>query len=296
MILVASTFPSGVFSRQDLRYPNALHHGIGLLSWPFRHMLPISPEDNYTFTLFPGRVIQVLLGTGCILLAFRLGQTVYDDLHGWLAAALTAFSMLHMANSAWATTDVAASFFLTLYILSLVRAYQQRSIKLAAISGIALGLAIGTKYTAAIGVVPAIFLTLSQAYGSNTVSAVARLRACLTDRLLWTLGLISIVVFMISTPSIVTRMEVFITSIDYERARMQQMAYGKNLLRVILINLYAIYVVSSPGMALAFLASLPMAVVKSRSRYEIAVLLPVLMVFAGRCLYALTSFNTLCVK
>lgn len=282
IIEAASIFPSGVLHREDLRYPNALHHGLGIILLPVRFGMSLAGYDKdyqvYAAAQYVGRFLSVLLGTLCILLSYKLGVEIYGDSHGIVAGTLTAFAMLHVTNSAWATTDVTSSFFFALYTLFLVRAYKQLSTAYAIAAAGALGLAVGTKYTAAIGAVPALFIALINAFsGGNSLKL--SFSNLMKDRLLWIIGLGSIFVFLVSTPSVITQAGNFMSALKSEAGRMSQYGYSQSLALLIAEDIGRLIRTTSPLVAAVFILGIPLMVFRPKSRYETALVLTVALIF-----------------
>ena len=207
---------------EDLRYPTACHHMLGALTWPIKKVLEAIDYGANGFVYLSGRVLSVVLGTATVLLIYLLARRFYDKLHALVAATALAFSMFHVTNSAWATTDVATSFFLTLFLLLTTQAIEHQTACRAIIAGVALGLLVGSKYTGAIAVVPLFVLVLNYQRFQKSDSLWRLSVAFCTDKVLWVVGLSSLFVFLLSTPGILLNPDVFLSSIEYERARMAQ--------------------------------------------------------------------------
>jgi hypothetical protein len=221
----AYEFPVHILTNLDLRYPTAFHYTLGILSLPLR-LLPY-PNDYYTIYLL-GRVLSVLAGVAAILATFLLASKIYDRRCALLAAFLIAFSMLHVANSAWATTDVLSSLLMTLFLLVLLNALETESRQAAVCTGVVLGLLIGVKYTGAIAVIPLIFLFFSRHLRrffvrSDPVSSIWRaFTSFLRDRNLWIVGLVALGTFLLSTPGLFRHPFAFLASLQYEGGRLSK--------------------------------------------------------------------------
>ncbi len=169
----------------------------------------VVPTDFYLW----GRMLTALLGTLTVPLVFLAARRLYGTTAGLIAAAFMATNSVHLVYSQIITTDVPATFFSALSLLAIARLLPpatatrednraspallpSRSVYVFA--GVAMGLAVGTKYNSTLVVLP--FL-LAHAYvvADHTHSFGARLRAFFGARL-W-LALISMVAaFLVTTP------------------------------------------------------------------------------------------------
>src|SRR5438128_750930 len=68
------------------------------------------PHDEVVFTVL-GRAISATIGTATILVVFAVARRISNWRSGLLAAALTAFGVLHVRESHFFTTDVPMTFF-----------------------------------------------------------------------------------------------------------------------------------------------------------------------------------------
>jgi hypothetical protein len=131
--------------------------------------------------------------------------------------------MLHVANSAWATTDVMLSFWLTLFFLLLVRLFKQPDRRTALWAGIALGFCAGTKYTGAIVLIPLALLAFDPPQPPLKISGFARrLKHNLIDRHLLLVAATGLAVFLVTTPGILLHPAAFLASLRFENARLSQ--------------------------------------------------------------------------
>lgn len=169
----------------------------------------VTPIDFYLW----GRLLTALLGTLTVPLVFLAGRRLYGTIVGLVAAAFMATNSVHLVYSQLITTDVPATFFSALSLLAIARLLPDSSTTLDAsrissvalpsprhylLAGVAMGLAVGTKYNSALVVLP--FL-LAHAYvvSDHTRELGARLRAFFGSRL-W-LALASMVgAFLLTTP------------------------------------------------------------------------------------------------
>jgi hypothetical protein len=221
----AYEFPAHILTNLDLRYPTAFHYSLGILSFPLR-LLPY-PEDYYAIYLV-GRVLSVLAGTAAILVVFLLARKIFDRRIALLAAFLLAFSMLHVANSAWATTDVMSSFLMALFLLVLLDTIESDtpSPRRAILTGVVLGLLVGVKYTGAIAIIPLVYIFICSHFRrdydrhDSARSTGRAFTSFLRDRNLWIIGLVALGAFILSTPGLLRHPYAFIASLQYEGGRL----------------------------------------------------------------------------
>ena len=94
------------------------------------------------------RSVSATLGTATVGVTYRLGRRLYSSAEGLLAAGFLAVAFLHVRDSALATVDAPATFFVVLCLLGaagVLRSGDRRSYVFAAVAG---GLATATKYNA----------------------------------------------------------------------------------------------------------------------------------------------------
>jgi hypothetical protein len=122
---------------------------IGLVSastlvHPFSHSDPASLKLFYLLA----RGIVALFGLATVFMLFLLGRRLYSRNAGLLAAFFLAFTVLHVRDSHFFCTDVPMTFFLVLILYFCVDIVERKSYKAYLLTGIASGIAIGTKQTA----------------------------------------------------------------------------------------------------------------------------------------------------
>jgi hypothetical protein len=223
----AFQFPRHIFTNYDLRYPTAYPYILGALIWPAKKILTLSGFDAYSFVFMNGRIFSVILGTLAVLFTYLLVTRAFlDKRRGLIAACVLAFSMFHVTNSALATTDVATSFWLVLFLYLLIPSIERQSLRGALASGVTLGMLVGTKYTGLIAVIPLFLLVfryhMSRNWGSLWPCAVV---AFPTDKILWIVGIASICTFLLTTPGIVLHPHSFVLSLLSENARSAAMRH-----------------------------------------------------------------------
>jgi hypothetical protein len=122
----------------------------GTASGRWRNVNEITVEDM----LYWGRFVAVVFGTGTILLTFFLGWRLFGERVGLVASALLAVFPSAVVQSQINKPDGMLAFMTTLSVLASVVYFQKGGAKLAVVNGLAIGLAMGTKYNGVLVVLP----------------------------------------------------------------------------------------------------------------------------------------------
>jgi hypothetical protein len=104
--------------------------------------------------LLIGRALAALVDLGTVALTFVLGRRVYGGRVGLLAAAFVALSVLHVQQAHFYTADVPLVFFVLGTLLFAARLAERGRRLDAWLAGVWAGLALGTKFSAALLVLP----------------------------------------------------------------------------------------------------------------------------------------------
>lgn len=160
-------FPGVYWSTEPfLAYGTSLQYTLGMLLLPVKAVLVklLGQHHLYkTVVILSARLASVLMGTGTVLLCYRLAEKLFDKRTAVLSALFLATSFYHTMNSAIITVDVAMSFLLTVNILVCFWAVEREGVRPYVVLGVTTGLLIGTKLPAAVfGVVP-LFLEVGNA-------------------------------------------------------------------------------------------------------------------------------------
>lgn len=113
-----------------------------------------------------GRGVTVLMGTATIAAAWHLAKSVGGRSAGAPAAILLAAAMLHVRDSHFLTVDVPVTCWTTAALVALVQHARSGDRRALVFGSILLGLAISTKYNAAL-LVPALLVAVFKAPGQN---------------------------------------------------------------------------------------------------------------------------------
>lgn len=95
-----------------------------------------------------GRSVSAALGTLTVPAIYWAAIPVYGPVAALTSAAALSVATIHVRESKYATTDAAATFWLTLALGAMLRVVSDGRIRWSILSGILTGLAIGTKYPA----------------------------------------------------------------------------------------------------------------------------------------------------
>ncbi len=128
--------------------------------WDFGRRFLFS--QNADQLLFWGRVPAVLLSLGLAVLVMLWAGRLWGTAAGLLALALYAFDPTITAHAQFVTTDVGLAFFATLFLFLLRRYLAAPSWQRLLLSGVALGLALGAKFSA-LFLLPVVVLLLGAA-------------------------------------------------------------------------------------------------------------------------------------
>ncbi len=132
----------------------------GAMAGTFTRLDQATAADFYLW----GRVVTAAMGTATVYLVYRIGMR-WGARHALLAAGLLAVMPNHVRESHYVLTDVPTAFFCTLTFLLSLRAKEKESLGAIAWAGAAAGLAVGTKYNAAVVLLLPIIAVYSVAPG-----------------------------------------------------------------------------------------------------------------------------------
>ena len=150
---IVGSFPKSIVTNEFFDWPNFIAYFIGLLLMPFRYFLRVlvklstlQPETYSIIMQVAVRFIVVILGTLTILVVYEYCRKKGNKFAGVLAAVLTCFSLYHVQNSSWATTDVALSLVVMVSLLMYHNLIKNPSTANYLLAAVFTGLVISTKY------------------------------------------------------------------------------------------------------------------------------------------------------
>ncbi|MFZ3046255.1 MAG: phospholipid carrier-dependent glycosyltransferase, partial [Desulfatirhabdiaceae bacterium] len=131
-----------------INYPSFLCYSTALLHGAMKWLNPDRPDWK---AYKSGRMISAIYGILTILVVFCIARHLGGNINGALLAAFwMAILPLHVWDSHIAVTDVMMTFWIMLTLLVSIRLTEDPRPHLAVLAGVCLGLATGSKYTAAI--------------------------------------------------------------------------------------------------------------------------------------------------
>ena len=120
-------------------------------------VMSLVPDLSDTTTPYKiARYLSAAAGIASVLALCRIGRRLYGEATGLAAAALLAVAFLHVRDSHFGVTDVPMTFMVLVAFLYIVRVSESGSTKEVIAAGVASGLAISTKYNAALIALPAL--------------------------------------------------------------------------------------------------------------------------------------------
>jgi len=125
---------------------------------------PIDYQIAYLFDKEPfvilGRTINTLFGVLTVWLTFLVGRRVAGSVAGTAAALLLSVSVFHIERSQMIEVDVPLTCFVMLALLFILRLREKPTLSNYLVVGIAIGLAMSSKYTGAFLVIPLLVAVL----------------------------------------------------------------------------------------------------------------------------------------
>jgi 4-amino-4-deoxy-L-arabinose transferase-like glycosyltransferase len=153
------------------------------------------------------RLLTVFFGVSTILLIYYVARRWMGKAGAIVSALLLAVSIFHVQSSHFIATDVPVAFFIILTLFAAGRIVDGGKPWHYVMAGLAIGLAVGTKYSAYVIVVPVLMAHLI-AWRKGTTNLIS------TD-LLW-LGLVALITYTLTTPYSLLDSSQFIEDILYE--------------------------------------------------------------------------------
>jgi 4-amino-4-deoxy-L-arabinose transferase-like glycosyltransferase len=117
--------------------------------------IPI-PRGGWTELHLIARVLTALMGTATVYFVYLIGKHLRGGGLGLAAAALMAILPGHVVHSHYATVDVPAAFLITVMFVAVLRFFGRAELSSYLVAGLLLGLAVATKYTVVVAVIPLI--------------------------------------------------------------------------------------------------------------------------------------------
>jgi YYY domain-containing protein len=181
-----------------------LAEGLGLPE-PLVHIL--AEAQSMAGYAFIGRFLVAIADVASIYLVFLIGRRLYRTWAGLLAAALLAFTVLHIQLSHFFAVDPVSATFTLLALYGSMLMYDRRSVGASVLTGVGIGLAVASKYSALpIIAAPLVAVALSVMRAAlDERGAVFRLAL----RNLVIAGVVSFIVFAVTSPFVFLDFESF---------------------------------------------------------------------------------------
>ncbi len=165
-----------------------------------------------------GRTFSALFGVATVYVVYIFGKKFVGKSAGVAAAVMLGASTLHIELSHYTTTDIPLTFFITLalYFITCISVSGERKYYL--LAGVAGGLAISTKYTAAL-LLPVMLLShFVYVYSSRKMNR----KAAFLNLDLFIMFILFAIVFVAASPFIVLDFKSFVNDIGIQQKLMQQ--------------------------------------------------------------------------
>ncbi|MCK5538872.1 MAG: glycosyltransferase family 39 protein [Bacteroidales bacterium] len=153
------------------------------------------------------RVLTALLGTGTVVVTYRIGKHVFNKWIGLIAAGFLATLPFHISQSAQITSDAPVAFFVLTVVLFSLLFIQYKKLSYFILSLVFVGIAIATKYNAAISMlIPLIALII----------VYLRLKESVKTYMWFLIPLIPITVFFMIMPYAIIDLTTFLKDVGFE--------------------------------------------------------------------------------
>lgn len=129
-----------------------------------------------TLLIMIARTLSASAGVASVWVLFDLTRRSFDRTSALIAASFLALAFLHVRDSHFGVTDVPATFFLLVAFLFITRLMKSGATRDLVLSAVAAGLAMSTKYNAAIVALPALWVLLARPTGRPALTG--RFAAC----------------------------------------------------------------------------------------------------------------------
>ncbi len=165
-----------------------------------------------------GRALMALSDLGTVLLVFLIGQRLYGAWGGLLAAGLSAFTVLQIQLAHFFAVDPISTTFTALALYGAILMVDHKSIGAALLTGVGIGLAVASKFSA----LPVVFAPLGAALlvvlyhkSETTVAPFARMVILAALAVL-----MAFLVFAVTSPFVLLDFENFNRAVIEEQGRM----------------------------------------------------------------------------
>ncbi|MBN2071945.1 MAG: glycosyltransferase family 39 protein [Candidatus Krumholzibacteriota bacterium] len=182
-----------------------------------------------TLFYYAGRAVGALFGVATIAAVFHAGRILAGRTAGIISAILLALNTFHISKSQLIEVDIPLTFFITASLILMTRLLKSDSFRVRIITGIFTGLAISTKYTAALLFIPLLAVHAAAFFDKSEDRAAIGSKHQSVSSIIRSLLLVSataIAVFIITSPYTVLDWPEFWKDISLERQHMQSGHFG----------------------------------------------------------------------
>ncbi len=151
------------------------------------------PMENLYAPYLVARVLVAAMGALTVPVVFGIGNRLFGRAVGLLAAAIFALMPLHIVHSHFASVDVPATLWVAAAMLLAAAIYTRPTLSIYIAAGAAAGFAAGTKYNAALVIVPVVVAHFLRQDGSRPLDRVK-------DSRLWFALVSCVLAFFVATP------------------------------------------------------------------------------------------------
>ena len=194
-----------------------LYFLVGLLTGLFSSLVDFKThvDQDLSTVVVLGRLTTAAFGAATLFVAFVLGKKLWNEKIGLLAAFFLAFNTLHVEYSMRISVDVPLTFFVMFSYVYIYLVYDRSKLKDYIIAGVSIGLAIGTKYTAAFLLIPLFF-----AHVLSLKKHKKSIQKCVIDRKIIMGVLMAGLFFFVASPFCLIDFRSFWRDFSYEHRHM----------------------------------------------------------------------------
>ena len=184
---LAGSYYLGDFRQTEFTYPPLFILAVAATLWFSFHTVSASlsrlnvrlglSDPTMSARLMAARFLSAVAGVISVWLLLRIGTRLFGRPAGFVAAACLALAFLHVRDSHFGTTDVPMTLMVLVGFLAIVRLSESGSRRHLLSAAILTGLAVATKYNAALLVLPAWFAILNDPLRRPIANRLARIVA-----------------------------------------------------------------------------------------------------------------------
>ena len=213
---IASAFYLGIFGETNFVYPPLFMLVLAgtwrlvfslmppTLAW--MHIRPTVLARTVVAERLTARLLSAAAGTASVWLVFRIGLRLFGRSAAFTGAGFLALAFLHVRDSHFGVTDIPMTFMVLVAFLAIVKLSESGSDRDLAVASLLTGLAVATKYNAALLVLPASFAILDDPRRRPLVARFGRIVVY---------GLLMVATFLVVCPHAVIRHEQFIADVMF---------------------------------------------------------------------------------